>query len=201
MTPDPSFFDVVLTQRACRSFRDGDVDDGLIERILTAATHAPSAENRQPWVFIVVRDPALRASIGTLTREAWEQGGRAFSEGRLSPDLLAEVDRGATGGIAEAPVIVVVGGDAERGLEQTLGSSVFPAVQNLLLAASAVGIGSAITTLAAMAPARLQQLLDLPPRVRPLAIVPLGWPARPLGSPRREPMDTHTYRDRFGVPW
>ncbi|MEY2462716.1 MAG: hypothetical protein QOH64_854, partial [Acidimicrobiaceae bacterium] len=63
---EPSFFDVVLRQRACRSFAPDPVGDDDIERILTAATHAPSAENMQPWVFVVVRDEATRASIGEL---------------------------------------------------------------------------------------------------------------------------------------
>ena len=71
----------------------------MIEQVLTAATHAPSAENTQPWAFVVIEDPALRARIGDLTRRAWEEGGRAFSAGRLTPTMLAEVDEGAVGGV------------------------------------------------------------------------------------------------------
>ncbi len=198
---EPGFFDVVLSQRACRAFRSDDVDDEMVERALTAAVHAPSAENRQPWVFVVVRDATLRAAIGKLTRAAWENGGRTFSESRLDPALLDDVDRGATGGIANAPVIVVVCGDTERGLEQTLASSIYPATQNLLLAANALGLGSALTTLATSAPQELQEILDLPRHVRPLAVVPLGWPARRLGPARRDPVATHTHRDRYGQVW
>ena len=79
----PEFSDVVRTQRACRAFAPDDVDDGTIEQLLTAATFAPSAENRQPWVFIVVRDGPTRAAIGDLTRRAWRGGARAFSEEEL----------------------------------------------------------------------------------------------------------------------
>ena len=71
-------FDVVHRQRACRNFSDEAVDDSLVEKVLDAATFAPSAENRQPWVFVVVRDAAKRSAIGALTRQAWE-GGRAFT--------------------------------------------------------------------------------------------------------------------------
>ena len=197
----PEFFDVVLRQRACRAFTDQPVDDGLIERCLEAATHAPSAENRQPWVFVVVRDESLRSAIGDLTRRAWRGGGRAHSEGRLSTALLADVDAGAEGGVARAPVIVVAGGDTELGLESTFPSSVFPAVQNLLLAAGALGLGSAMTTLATSFAEELRGVLDLPATVRPLAVIPLGWPARPLGLPRRVPVGERAYRDRFGQPW
>jgi len=195
------FFEVVDGQRACRAFRPDPVDDELIERVLRAATHAPSAENRQPWVFVVVGDPQLRAGIGELSRRAWEAGGRAHSETRLSPALLAEVDRGARGGLAGAPVQVVVGADTRLGHPAALGASIFPAVQNLLLAAGALGLGSAVTTLPLVAGEELAALVGLPAEVVPMAVVPLGWPARPLGPPRRAPLRDKAHRDRFGSPW
>ena len=199
---DPrGFFDVTLNQRACRRFADRPVSDDLIERCLEAATHAPSAENLQPWEFVVVRDDGLRAAIGDLTRMAWQGGGRQHSEGRLSATLLDEVHHGAEGGIASAPVIIVAGGSTEVALEATLPSSVYPAVQNLLLAASALGLGSAMTTLATLFADQLRDLLAIPATVRPMAVVPIGWPATPLGPPRRLPLSERVHRDRFGVSW
>jgi nitroreductase len=199
--PPPSFFDVVLHQRACRQFAPDAVDDRLVERCLLAATHAPSAENRQPWVFVVVRDDDLRRRVAGLTRRAWREGGRAHSEGRLSEALLHEVDRGAEQGMEGAPVLVVVCGDRALGLEATLPSSVYPAVQNLLLAANALGLGSAMTTLATRYPAEVTGLLALPDSVLPMAVIPLGWPARPLGPPRRLPVAERAHLDRYGRPF
>jgi nitroreductase len=199
--PVPEFFDVVFNQRACREFSDDPVDDALIERCLKAATHAPSAENRQPWVFVVIKDAERRIAIGDLTRRAWRNGGRQHSEGRLPAGLLADVDRGAEGGVAGAPVLVVVGADAELGLESTFASSVYPAAQNLLLAAAALGLGSAMTTLATAFAAELRELLDLPVSVRPMAVIPLGWPARPLGTPRRVPVRERAHREMYGSSW
>lgn len=199
MTDD--LFAVVSRQRACRSFSDAPVADAEIAQLLEAATHAPSAENRQPWEFVVVRDPAARAVIGDLTRRAWEAHGRAFSETRLSPKLLSDVDRGAMGGIAAAPVHVVVCADTERGLEVTVASSIFPAVQNLLLAATALGLGSALTTITTSFRAELTTLLGLPPHVMPVAVVPIGRPAKALGLPRREPFAGHTHREHYGSAW
>ncbi|MGH8985273.1 MAG: nitroreductase family protein [Acidimicrobiia bacterium] len=196
-----AFFELVRSQRACRSFTDDPVPDELVERVLEAATFAPSAENRQPWVFVVVRDPAIRSRIGELTRAAWEAGGRAFAERRLDASLLADVDRGATGGISTAPVLVVVGADLERCLDATVASSIFPAVQNLLLAAGALGLGSALTTLTTAHADELRALVVLPDHVQPIAVVPLGHPAKPLGPPRREPVSEHAHRDRFGQRW
>jgi nitroreductase len=195
------FFDVVSRQRACRAFSDDPVADEEIARLLEAATHAPSAENRQPWEFVVVRDPAARAAIGDLTRRAWESHGRAFSETRLPPRLLADVDRGATGGIAAAPVQIVVCADTERGLEATVASSIFPAVQNLLLAATALGLGSALTTITTSFRAELADLLALPAHVVPVAVVPVGRPAQPPGRPRREAFGEHTSLERYGSAW
>jgi nitroreductase len=197
----PDFFDVVQNQRACRSFTDEDVPDEVLERMLKAATHAPSAENRQPWVFVVVRDDMTRARIGELTRRAWESGGREYSEQRLEPGLLAEVEQGATGGIAAAPVVIVVCGDSSAGHEATLPSSVFPAVQNLLLAAAALGLGSALTTLTTVFAEELAAELGLPEHIHPMAVIPVGHPARQQGPPSRQPFGEKAHRDRWGAGW
>ena len=197
----PEFFEVVRRQRACRTFRPDGVADDLVEQVLEAATFAPSAENRQPWEFVVVRDAGVRARIGELTRQAWRGGGRAYAESRLSPELLADVDRGAEGEVSAAPVLVVVCVDARRTHETTIPASIFPAVQNLLLAANAVGLGAALTTLPTAFALELGELLSLPEHVRPLAVVPIGYPAHALGPPRREPVSDHAHRDRYGSRW
>ena len=201
MGPVEDVFQVVHRQRACRAFREEPVDDDTVEQVLEAATFAPSAENRQPWVFVVVRDAGRRAAIGTLTRQAWEGGGRAHSEGRLAPGLLADVETGAQGGVAGAPVLVVVAGDTRLGDRRVLDASVFPAIQNLLLAATAVGLGSSLTTLPLVFGDELASIVELPPEVLPMAVIPLGWPARPLSPPRRLPVADKAHRETFGTPW
>jgi nitroreductase len=193
-------FSLVARQRACRSFTDEPVSDDDLAQVLRAATYAPSAENRQPWEFVVVRDADARTAIAKFMQRAWEEYGRAFSESRTSRALFVDVDRGMTGGFATAPVFVVVAADTERTLDVTVPSSIFPAVQNLLLAATALGLGSALTTIATMA-SELQPLLGLPDHVQPVVVVPLGHPARPLAPPRRDPFDAHTHRERYGTPW
>jgi nitroreductase len=197
---EPDLFSVIRTQRAHRAFTDEPVPDELVERVLEAATYAPSAENTQPWVFVVVRDAAARAEVGELTQRQWERGGREHSLPRLSPTMFEDVEGGAMGGIAGAPVVVIVGGDTSRCNEAVLEASVFPAVQNLLLAANAFGLGAALTTLTTSAH-ELHELLALPEHVRPLAVVPLGRPARELGPPRRAPAVEKTFRERYGAPW
>ena len=174
----PDFFEVVHTQRAARTFLPDDVDDATVARILTAATHAPSAENSQPFVFVVVRDPAARAAIGELTARLWQGGAGELEAGRLSPGFWRDVDRGAMGGVAG-------GARARRGVWGHAPD--LPAVHGRLRlpgrAEPAAGRPRArarlhLTTLPVVGGDELGRLLDLPPEVVPVAVVPAGPPAR-----------------------
>jgi nitroreductase len=194
----PAFFDVVLRQRACRDFAPDPVPDEDVARMLEAAVHAPSAENAQPWVFVVVRDADRRRRIAELTRRLWDGGAGDHSHRRLAAGLFAEVDGAIRSGFGGAPVLVVVAGDGrDPTTRATLEASVFPAVQNLLLAANALGYGSALTTLPTVAAAELRDVVQLPEGLEPMAVVPLGLPARPLGRPRRLSPSAKTYLDRY----
>jgi nitroreductase len=197
----PDFFEVVHTQRAARSFLPDPVPDATISEILTAATHAPSAENAQPFVFIVVRDPATRSAIGDITARLWQGGAKALEEQRLDPAFLAEVHDGAMGGVAGAPVLIVVCGDTRLAFPQAMDASLFPAVQNLLLAAHALGLGSTLTTLPVLGGTDLAELLGLPEEIVPVAVIPLGHLPKPLGPPRRRPISEKAHRERYGTPF
>lgn len=197
---EASMLDVMRSQRACRDFADAPVSDADLATIIEAASHAPSAENRQPWIFVIVDDPVVRRDIDELGRHVWAAGGRNHAEASLSPSFFAAVDRFFTAGHGGAARLVVIAGDGRDGSHPSLlASSVFPAVQNLLLAASALGYGSTMTTLAAQAPAELGKILDLPGKVLPLAAIPIGRPARALGPPRRRPVREIAHRNRFGI--
>ena len=178
---------LVRRQRAHRAFAPDDVDEETIDAIVSAATFAPSAEKSQPWVFVVVRDRTMRERIGDVMAATWLQA-REYSRARLAESLFAEVDAGlGSGSIAAAPVLIVVAVDRELVHPGAIGSSAFPAVQNLLLAATARGLGSALTTIATTHAEDLQSLLDLDPQHEPIAVIPIGHPARPLGPGRRQP--------------
>jgi nitroreductase len=195
----PPFYDLVMAQRACRAFLPDPVDAAVVRRILTAATHAPSAENSQPWRFVVVTEADSRAAIAALATQLWEGGARQHSVPHLTPQILADVDQSTTGGgLAGAPVIVVVCGDRANTFPTAMESSIWPCVQNLLLAAAAEGLGAALTTMATLVPDELSRLLELPPGITPYAVIPLGRPAHPLGAPRRRPLDEVTHTHRWG---
>jgi nitroreductase len=193
--------DLLRGQRAYRDLLPDPVPDEVIERVLEAATHAPSAENTQPWEFVVITDPAVRADVGRMTREMWEGGGREYAARHVPPKMLDEVSAWASGGLASAPVHVVVCGDTAKVHASLLPSSIYPAVQSLLLAAIAEGLGSLLSTLPLVNTAAFASLLGLPDNVTPMALVPIGYPRRTLKPGRRIPVAEKTHRDRWGNPW
>jgi len=201
MTNPAAFFDLATRQRATRELLPDPVPDALIERILDAGTHAPSAMNSQPWHFVVVQDAALRQKIADGARDAWLGFAREVSGVSKTPGYES-VDRWAMGGLAQAPVIIVLCGDTQRLPLEQMGSSIYPAAQNILLAANALGLGSLMSNLPLFAPdGALARTLDLPEHIVPLATLPIGYPARKLGRPRRRPVTEVTSRDRYGTPW
>jgi len=196
---------VMHAQRACRRFDpDGKVLDADLERMLQAAVHAPSAENTQPWSFVVVRNEAARAQLAEWWTETWNAGGGDFVRRSLDDKVLvADLEYGFNrGGFAAAPVVVVVCADTERVPEIYAPSSIYPAVQNLLLAAADLGYASCLTTgLTTFAVDRVREKLQLPDTLLPMAAVYLGRSVRKLSPPRRRPAGAVTYREQFGNPW
>jgi len=196
---------VMLAQRACRRFDpDARVPDSDIEQMLQTAVHAPSAENTQPWSFVVVRDDENRKLLADWWTETWNAGGGDFIKSSLDDQVLVnDLEYGFNrGGFAAAPVVIVVCADTERVAEIYAASSIYPAVQNLLLAAADLGYGSCLTTgLTTFGVDRVRERLALPDTLLPMAAVYVGHPLRKLAPPRRRPALAVTYREKFGDPW
>jgi nitroreductase len=204
------FFDVVHTQRAMRRLEPDPIPAGAIREILDAAICAPSGGNRQGWSFIVVQDPAVRAKVAALYREsfaeliasipAYRQAASAPPE---SPErkMIASAQHLADH-MAEAPALILacLATDGARpGL--TSGASIYPAVQNILLAARALGIGSTLTTVHhRFRHAQVKAVLGVPDDVEVAALIPLGYPTGKFGPPPRRPVGDVAYADRWGVP-
>lgn len=204
------FFEVVQTQRAMRRLTPDPIPAAVIRQILEAAICAPSGGNRQAWRFLVVQDAAVRARLGALYRESFTAlvaetpqyrdaaaGPRDTPDGRMIASALHLADH-----MAEAPVIVVAcletGGAPPR---LTTGASIYPAVQNLMLAARALGIGSTLTTAHHRYRHReVKALLGVPDDVEVAALVPLGQPRGRFGRPPRRPLEEVAYTDRWGTP-
>jgi|RhiMetdeSRZDD1v2_1073273.scaffolds.fasta_scaffold1301019_1 nitroreductase len=204
------FFDVVGTQRAMRRLKPDPIPASAIRTMLDAAICAPSGGNRQGWSFIVVRDPALRAKIGALYRESFAElvtKVPAYQQAASAPADSAERRMVASAQhladhMAEAPVLILacLATDGVRpGL--TSGASIYPAVQNILLAARALGIGSTLTTVHhRFRHAEIKKILGVPDDVEVAALIPLGYPEGSFGRPPRRPAIEVTYADRWGAP-
>jgi nitroreductase len=190
MKPVTDVHELFRHQRAIRSFTEQDVPDELVHRVLTAAIHGPSGSNTQPWHFIVIRDPAVKQAIS----EAYEEA-RAVA--------YPNPNRPAVGGprqpLSAAPVLIVCCVDTPASGQagfQT-GASIYPSVQNLMLAARALGLGTVLTTLHRRRKARIHEILGIPDNVESAAIIPLGWPDREYGPNRRPPVEQFIMRDRW----
>ncbi len=192
---------VLRRQRAHRSFTDQPIADAVITDILELATRAPSAQNSQPWDFVVVQDAARRAAIWELASRLWDMGAKDATDGKVSNAMRDDVEHGVRGGFAGAPVSIVVCADSERGDLNLMDSSIWPATQNLMTAATAHGLGSALTTIGTILVDDLRAILKLPATLTPLAVVPIGHPAKSLGSSRREPVREHAHREEYGNVW
>lgn len=201
-------FEVIGTQRAMRRLKPDPVSDHHVKQLIWAATRAPSGGNRQPWRFLVVRDPEKRKAIAKLYKEVWdgyEPGALAVSE-RLTPEEAESNNRVMKSGryladhMAEVPVLIVVCTFVEPGATTgiTSGSSIYPAVQNLMLAARALGLGTALTTLHKQREDEVRSILGIPDTVETAALIPVGWPRGNFGEGRRQPVEKVTYWDSWG---
>lgn len=182
---------LAATQRAVRAFTDRPVEDDLIARVLGVATRAPNARNVQPWHFIVIRDREIKRAIADIQSDMTNQ-----PRGQASPDRM---------NWADVPVLIAVCstlpfGEGRAGDAATAGS-IYPAVQNLLLAAHAAGLGTVLTTRWRLNEDKVGPVLGLPADMAVHAVIPMGWPDRKYGKNRRKPVAEVTSRDRYGNAW
>jgi nitroreductase len=213
----PSFTDVkaglsmpleeaMETQRAVRRLRPDPVDDEIVLRCLELAVRAPTGGNRQGWEFLVVRDPDVKHQLARLNRQAWSVFKRAYQRrargdrrlGKILDAVQWQADH-----FEEVPVVVVACLHGSPPPFPPVGASswygsIYPAVQNLLLAARALGLGAALTTLPVWSTLLARRTLGLPRQVTPVAVVPLGWPRGRYGPTTRRPVTEVTHLDRYG---
>jgi len=211
-------YEALRTTRAVRRLRPDPIPEETLRRVLRAATWAPSGSNRQAWHVIAVRDPALKRKLQELNRGLWASYAKPLRVAiETLPDELretAERNIGAGDYLAEhwheVPVISVFCFDptalnfTDRDLDRTSvvgGASLYPAVQNLLLACRAEGLGCVLTTLLCEREKEVRALLEIPEPWATSAFVPIGWPVRGGHGPvTRRPVEQAVFGDRFGNP-
>jgi nitroreductase len=195
-----SLFDAIHSQRAIRHFSDKPVSNDALETMLSAATHAPSGGNRQPWRFIVIRDADSKRQLGQWYLSAWQAA--TANMGALSQPYRHGAELAQQ--MATVPVLILVcidHGETGAGLGPiTRGASIYPAVQNLMLAARALGLGTVLTTLHTQYENEIKAFLKIPASVETAALIPLGYPAEGVrfGDARRKPLSEVIFHDRWG---
>lgn len=205
-TEGPSLYEGLVTTRAIRRYRPDDIPTGDLNAILFAATRGPSGHNRQPFRFVVVRRGEETAEVRRVLTEAFQAAWAPQREeppeddtsrrARMARTMAHFVDH-----IGDVPVLVFACLDHRVGGEGLhAGASVFPACQNLLLAARALGYGGTMTNWHRVAEDELDRLLGLPDEVSIAATIPLGRPVGGHGPVRRLPLPDLVYENRWGEP-
>jgi len=170
-------FEAIRTRRSIRAFTREEVSEEEIEKILDAARWAPSAGNIQPWIFVVVRNPEIK---------------RRLAQAALNQFF-----------IAEAPLVIVACADQERSRMRygSRGADLYciqdtaAAVQNILLASHALGLGAC--WVGAFNEEEVRRILRIPKAVRPVAIVPIGHPAEKPRAIFKRPLSQIIRRETF----
>jgi nitroreductase len=216
-TTTNDLLEAIRTTRAIRRFTDEPVTDDELWAILDAAQSAPSGGNVQPWQFLVLTEPATKAAAADVYARAYDRYERAAlaslppfrsPEDEASFMRSVRASRHLAEHLAEAPAIVCVLKPA--GLDLTLHddegpldighvcASVYPVVQNLLVAARSLGIGGTLTTVARVLHDELRAALGFPEHQELAALVPLGRPTGSFSAPRRRPIGAVTHWNRWG---
>ena len=191
----------IRTARAIRRFKPDPVPNALIQKVAEAGTFAPSGGNRQPWIFIAVTDADRRHKIAEYYRSAFDGYIAPALEAAARPDFSDSKRKAMNGAIDlaqhldDVPVHFFVAGWTRRSGEQP--QSIFPAVQNILLACRAVGLGACLTTLHRAYGEQIDGLLGLSDKQRSYALIPIGWPRGQYTKPLRRPVDECLFFERY----
>ena len=206
---DMSVREAMETQRAIRRLKPDAVDDEVLLRCIELALKAPTGGNAQSWQWMVIREPEIKAKLAHRYRQSWAvygSLGRRLRGGEEKSRKIIDAVQWQVDHFEEIPVLVVpclrgilprlvsvtpVGGSSHYG-------SVYPAVQNFLLACRAEGLGAALTTLPLWSLALARRDLGLPFDVQPCAVIPVGWPRGRYGPTTRKAVERVVHFDRYG---
>ena len=211
---DMPLLDAMMTQRAVRRVLFHPVDDAVVLKCIELAQRAPTGNDGQNWEFIVVKDRRVKEKLAKRYRQAWKlQSDVVIRRAIARDESMAKIARAVQWQVdhfTEIPVLVVaclrLGAREGRlplvrmphAAESAYWGSIYPSVQNLLLAARAMGLGASLITLPLWSRTSARRLLGLPMSITPCCIVPLGWPRGRYGPTTRKPVEQVTHLDAYG---
>ena len=198
---DVPLLEGIRTARAIRRLLPDPVPPELIRKVCEAGTFAPSGGNRQPWIFVAVTERERRAFVAERYRRAFRAYIAPALEAARDPDFPEAKRRNIRAALHladhlhEAPVHLFVAGRLRRGEPQL--QALFPAIQNVLLACRAVGLGASLTTVHRSYGEEIDAWLGLPEHSPSCALLPIGWPRGRYGRPPRRPVDGCLHWERY----
>jgi nitroreductase len=203
----PDLFEIMESCRAMRRLKPDPVPDELIAKILRAGIYAPNGGNNQKWRFLVVKDRKIKDAVHVWYKKAFDEviGPRYASS---PPPPGSDKERYSrqhkaveylTEHYADAPVWIVA--CLEGPPNRMAGSSIYPAVQNMILATRALGLGTTLTTRHMLFEKEADAALGLPAGVHSYAILPIGYPMGKFGPLGRGALSEFVYQDRWGQPY
>ena len=192
-------WEVMFTQRAIRYWVEEPVSRELIERVIEAASKAPSGSNHQPWMFVVAdRDP-VKTSLAEALRDYYEEGplktlveSSQKTEDSSQRLMMSGAENFFTN-LRTAPAIIIpclykLSSPTSEMNTLVAGSSIYLAVQNMLLAARALGLGTLMTTSHSLIEEVIRDVCKIPDDAQPAALIPIGFPAVKFGPTKRKPV-------------
>ena len=192
-------WEVMFTQRAIRYWVEEPVSRELIERVIEAASKAPSGSNHQPWMFVVAdRDP-VKTSLAEALRDYYEKGplktlveSSQKTEDSSQRLMMSGAENFFTN-LRTAPAIIIpclykLSSPTSEMNTLIAGSSIYLAVQNMLLAARALGLGTLMTTSHSLIEEVIRDVCKIPDDAQPAALIPIGFPAVKFGPTKRKPV-------------
>lgn len=225
---DIGLFEAIYSARSLRRLKPDPIPEELITRILDAAIRAPSAGNAQNWAFVVIRDAEQRRKLGAIYRKASDIASLVY-QARQRPVHLTEqqwqqlLSAGAHlwDHMGDAPVLLVpclkrrdmppasalpreVQARYQEEIEyldRIRGASIYPAVQNIILACRALGLGTVITTNHLRCESEVKSVLGLPDDVETFALMPIGYPVGKFGPLTRRPVNEVAHADHWSKAW
>lgn len=196
-------FEAMETCRAMRYLKPDPVPEELIRKLIHAATRASNPGNSQPWSFVVIRDPGVKSRIGQALREAMQPTIDQMAAAESTPSgrrMYAGVSH-LLRTFEAIPVHILLCGEVvyppARPARSTVPAALYPAGQNLVVAARALGLGTTLTTFHQSIEPTLRGELSLPEDLILGVMVAVGWPARSFGPVKRKPLDEVLHWDRW----
>ena len=209
MPDSQDIFAIIHTTRAMRRLKPDPVPDAMIRQILEAGICAANGGNTQRWRFLVIKDPVVKQAVQRLYQRAFDEvvGPRHHSSPPppgSDPARFARQNAAVeylTRHFHEAPVWIVACLEDGNTPNRSAGASIYPAVQNMLLAARALGLGSTLTTRHLLHEREAEAALGLPDGVHSYAILPIGYPMGKFGPVGRTNLADVVFAERWGQPY